>query len=273
MITPRFHGAVLVVVWTLALAACGEKSSTSQISTDPADERPLFVVMGGYNSCGDANKYINPSPYTMDLYLPFWEMKEALFNERGIDARYILSCFTEANQNINYVDYTNPDVVVTEPLAAFTDLVTAAAGKEAGNTYLIGHSHGGWLAMHLAATLADSVQIKHIETIDPISYVECTRDTIVDWGSGPNPVCLRAPADIDGPAREQIADRSGRWLNSYQTQSVFLHSTAIPEADENVRLRMTVDMPFGMDAHSDMDNDSRIWTKISAAVFTDFAPL
>src|SRR5690606_13425596 len=148
-------------------------------------------------------------------------------------------------KDIRFVTKQHSDDVQTASPFTYVDLVSEHASNERP-VYLVGHSHGGWLVTRLAADLPAAVNVKRLETIDPISYLRCTRDTILNGIWRPNPECLRSPSDFDEAELTRIAARSVSWVNHYQDQCTYLHASEIAQADQNLDHHMAVHTPFGI---------------------------
>jgi hypothetical protein len=93
--------------------------------------------------------------------------------------------------------------------------------------YFLGHSYGGFTAMHLADTFIESVKL--LVTFDPISILKCqsqqmaTRLDLTLFGLHEG--CGEAPTDMySQEARKRILSEKINWLHYYQESFVWLHS-------------------------------------------------
>ena len=128
--------------------------------------------------------------------------------------------------------------------------------------FLIGHSHGGWLAMKATAGLTN---VWGLFSIEPISADECdVRDYLMNRSKRPIPRrqvivagCRQAPSDVSVAA---IQRATPNWFNYHLDEREFrgdLHSSSIYGA---------TNVPFplgqGKDSHHLLGLDYRVWTDI-----------
>jgi hypothetical protein len=62
---------------------------------------------------------------------------------------------------------------------------------------------------------------------------------------------VASPKDITALERQHIKDSTNLWVNPWQQKTMFLHSSIIPQADENPRFDIS---------HWEIDNLSSIWS-------------
>lgn len=128
--------------------------------------------------------------------------------------------------------------------------------------FLIGHSHGGWLAMNAAAGLSSSAGLF---TIEPISAAQCdVRDFLRNRSKRPiprrqdiRPGCRQAPYDVDTNA--VVRSTAGVWYN-YHLGNQFkgdLYSSAAAGA-----MNVQFSLLMGDEAHHRLGLDYRVWTDI-----------
>jgi pimeloyl-ACP methyl ester carboxylesterase len=210
------------------------------------DKHPNVVLIfsGGRGSCGSdeaeggfltTGNYIRPA---FDRYL------EVIKSRRSKVSSFI-TCFEKSDTKMALADDADPQIarsIVFEDL--FTELQKKVSAIENPSVYLVGHSYGGWLAMQLASSLDKKANIRLLATIDPISRVTCGTDNFTKWGidglfSGnwfaeEIEGCDSYPKDISAANRSAIKKRTVNWVNYFQTSYRILHSSAIPEAHENI---------------------------------------
>jgi len=114
---------------------------------------------------------------------------------------------------------------------------------------MIGHSHGGWLAIKNTLALANEVSVDALFSSDPISRVYCRPPAITG--------CTGFPQDITKDNQEEVKGTTGYWLNAWQSQTFYLHSGPSGSADDNMKISA---------GHTAMDNHVDLWAKIDAKV-------
>jgi hypothetical protein len=267
--------ASISMAWVVASCGASDMPRLSEASTP--GKQPFFVVMGGYQSCGDAldaaaKKEQRPSPLNMRLYPPFQTLLTKLKTDFGVTAEYIVSCFTLEGSRVFYAKSSAPTVVLQADPFEFHKIVEEAVIAEPGSPRLtlVGHSHGGWLGMKLAEQMRSEVVIDRIETLDPISYVNCNRTNIIEWRTrNPNPQCLRSPEDMNQEVQQRIHDRVINWTTGHQDQSRYLHSSEISKSHDNYKTEFEINSVFGINAHTDFADHPDIWGGISDRVTGD----
>ncbi len=238
--------AAFFVAAALALPACGRPPSPLS-STDALHERErvLLVILGGNTSCKQDADGVG-SPLAMDMHTPFENLRKDL-EESGLYAvDYFLSCHnsdaavhfsaSDAPGRLFSTDFTGAQAKIDELFE------TGAAHR----LIMAGHSYGGWLAMKSALVLKE--KLATLITIDPISR-QCT---ILSPGN-----CTQAPKDVTHEQRLTIKGNAGRWLNFWQDQTSYLHSSVIPEADDNFEELV---------GHTAMDTQADVWDKLGRAI-------
>jgi hypothetical protein len=232
----------------LLVSACGTESDdyTSIQSSDAAPESTLFIVMGGNNTCARANNSEGVTPLKSSLYESF---VAKVLNRAHANFNYFVTCYKDAESTIYYTRSEDLTVVESADLSEFSSLMTSLQA-DMQKIYMIGHSYGGWLAMKLGQKFArefDQEMIAGLYTVDPISREYCS------WGSPFG--CQDAPQDFNANERRKLNEVSGKWINFYQTQTWYLHSAAMKEADENVKVGTS---------HTDIDQSDAVWSRVNA---------
>lgn len=225
----------------------------------------MTVVMGGWNSCGhqplkneagETTGY-KRTPLLSDMHAKLFE-KQAEGQVSISQSPYIVSCH-DMGGNIYYVSSDDPNNVIElkkPPLEnredSFKDAIERMYNdkKDDGvrKLNLVGHSHGGWLAMTMAEGLDKEIPIENLYTIDPISKKLCNAS---DYGiiGDSAPDCLRYPRDFTAERIKAIKDKVKTWKNYWQDEDRKLHSSAIPGVD-NTKMRLS---------HTGIDNSDFIW--------------
>jgi pimeloyl-ACP methyl ester carboxylesterase len=223
------------------VTGCGVQP-TSPSESMSAPSRVLLAVMGGNASCkADANG--ETSPYGMKMYTAFETLADSLRGDNHLQVDFFLSCYN-LDATVHYFTSDQPQTL----LATSNDQVPGMIGAMAQNqgstrVYLAGHSYGGWLAMKTGLALPAGVDVGGLVTIDPISQANCTILNPAD--------CTEAPSDIVPADRQTLRQRVGTWDNFYETNTFFLHSSAIAEASANTQLDAT---------HFSIEVQPAIWT-------------
>lgn len=206
-----------------------------------------MALMGGRGSCGqDAQG--NQSPFAMSNYPQFRSMIDSLIS-RGTVVNFLVSCYQGSNV-IKQITSDAPASIVSGDIETTKRKVASmVAALLPAQTFLMGHSYGGWLAMKTALALGQGAAVAGLFTIDPISPVTCT----FTRPEG----CTAAPSDVTGAQRDLLAAQTGNWTNFYQTSTFYLHSSVINQADENQHIDAE---------HTAIDTDRQVWNTIGAEI-------
>lgn len=250
VICSRIFSSIALPILSMLFVACGSGHDESDLNAQP-EAKPLFVVMGGNTTCKNDSEGRQNSPFVSSL---FKSAQSYIWNSPGLRDRnwnFIASCYTDT-ATVYFVDSQDPQNVKAAERQAFEAYVQAAANSSSG-LFIAGHSYGGWLAMKsahsLTETLVDQSKPFGLYTVDPISRVHCSFST----PGG----CTAAPQDFSGAQKGAISTVTSEWLNFYQTNTFYLHSSSIAEADDNMRLSTS---------HTNIDGDRRVWERIQASV-------
>ncbi len=221
---------------------CGHESDTSELS-ESAENKPTLVVMGGRTSCGRDSNGNDPSPYAMGMYSRAKEVMDMLYDQAGVKSDYVLSCYGESSTVI-FATSSEPNKIARATKEEFSNMLQQNRGASS-ELFFAGHSYGGWLAMKTSLALNAEDQISGLFTIDPISRVKCSFSK--PFG------CQSSPTDIKRAQRESINQKTGQWVNFFQTQTWYLHASAIKEADINYEVDA---------AHREIDTRAGVWSEI-----------
>lgn len=240
---------------------------TDEINAASIQAAPLFIVMGGYNSCGRQGLGRTIVGMSLDQSFSVFNsglqtaLRDRLAGEKGARSVAVLrTCFEAGNGNVLHRRASDETTDTLQNLALLTRAEDRAAGgigisnrpdgkmleaffaallaeikrldrTETGTSrpvFFMGHSHGGWLAMQLAMRAADKVPVKGILTIDPISRIHCSPS---DYGvTGSAAGCTEFPRDLTPEIRRSLALAVPLWRNFYQSNTANLHSGAADEA-------------------------------------------
>lgn len=209
---------------------------------------PLIVFFGGFGSC-----FFNGHPSEIQASANIHEfansvndsLAESLEVPRDqVRSTVIKTCYAIGNRTV-YSSYYHPesrshsDVGQSSLEELFQWIDANGRGRP---VILIGQSHGGWTAMKAAANLTTRINL--LATIDPISVKNCHAGAFSASTTGyatagfePWRGCTEAPTDFGAEQSSAIRENTLHWINFYQLETRFLHSSSIVEADENVRLR------------------------------------
>jgi pimeloyl-ACP methyl ester carboxylesterase len=266
--TPGRPATALAALLLLVLGACGRPSPVAT-TAKPAGAAPawraVLVVFEGYNNCNDGLG-------TRGTYA--WARLAALRDDlRRAGAERVdqlVSCYGTRAFDLRYAD----DELGTSVRASGVDEVLDAVRRIATrddlptDVHVVGHSHGGWLAMRLA--LDTTIPIASLTTVDPISYPLCQPEDIAQWALGSlltyrdNPGCQGAPPDL-APRFGDVRRRVGRWSHYWQDEFIPLHSGPIGAATGGGRLGYGFS-PMDPRAHEDIKTDARVWADVRAGV-------
>lgn len=233
----------------IALSGCGIKTrnNTSAQTSDSGTIKPLIISMSGFATCKASDRHEGEvGPLGSKMMPNIIDLSEFIEQRSGVEPTIMASCFTSERQLVT----TSSAESWTLETPSDEDYISKLHNKmeEFTDVYVIGHSYGGWLSMKMIELWQGSpTLIKYLYTIDPISKRLCFFDNPKD--------CVSAPKDIGAEARQHIKDNTELWVNPWQQKTIFLHSSAIPQADENPRFDIS---------HWEIDNVSDIWNGLKS---------
>lgn len=241
--------------WILAGAAtimalttsCGQNNRSQLKSEGPT--KPLLIVMGGFSTCGEHREHgKRETPLGMELRGYEAALRREIESDRGIVFDVILSCYTKLAELRFVHSFDNYKKLHTEvTYGTFIDHLHQQIALHP-NTFVIGHSYGGWLAMKTTASYGGPDEhIKTLYSIDPISRKTCLLENPVSWGN-----CTIAPPDIKDDQRNMIQQVTEHWSNYWQNKTFYLHSSKIDQADVNVKVNAS---------HTEIDNSDQVWSE------------
>ena len=265
----------------------------------------LFVVLGGFHSCTPTGNGDELNLYESKIWHAYsTTLLPAATTELGTSPQMIAGCFgtpnlasphselafrfaevgvppKQINLGSSWQDLT--ELRMAPVLSLLTESILKITHENRSiPVYIIGHSYGGWTAMRLVSQLLENhpeihSSLRALYTIDPISPLHCSPSTFISAAIESIPGCQRAPSDISGDERIFIRDHlQGRWLNFYETQFHRLHSSRMPELEEDkqsFKIRLEYTNPIFNDAHNLISKDRRIWAMLSKTVLKDLAEL
>ncbi len=186
----------------------------------------LIVLAAGYQSCGTDSLGQSDSPFGSRLYQSWNGM--ALPSVGPQMQPTVLALCYGMNSEVRFGFAHAAHGIQAVPQEAATELLSRYA-QGANRIVIIGHSYGGWLAMHMARALSLSrLHTAILVTVDPISPTQCSLTNF----SG----CKASPTDPSPGERLRMRPYIGRWLNAFQQQSAWLSSGPVAEADQNIQL-------------------------------------
>lgn len=193
-------------------------------------------MFGGFGSCLDGmGRWLGPKDQVLaNVFRPAKEMGDAVNAEQNRKTPYLMSCY-ERTRFLRYVLAPDgDDGEVSVKTGTVEDMAndfneTLGALENPANIVLVGHSWGGWTSMKMASLIDPSHKISAQVTLDPIDREQCgpiqVTASLTGWGGLD---CRRAPLPMTA------AERTGTWLNYYQTKFFALHSGPIESASTNV---------------------------------------
>jgi hypothetical protein len=224
------------------LTNCSFESSSLSTS-ESGSSRILVVLNSGRDTC-ELTPSGDFSPLHSQFYKAYLQSKGYI---QGVRSHYtieeVLSCYT-ANGRIWFLNLEKKLLQANEH-----GFISYIEGEQDSfdHRYIVGHSYGGWLSMHIGAETRFDYEA--LFTIDPISKINCTFTYPVG--------CKTYPQDFNKEKRETIRANTFQWTNIYQNKTWYLHSASIPEAHRNIKVNMS---------HTNMVEDQRIWGLFNDAV-------
>ncbi|MEY4632147.1 MAG: hypothetical protein RIQ81_2267 [Pseudomonadota bacterium] len=237
----RLGALVTVLAIGLLSQGCGRLNSGAGLWDSEDDAKPVrLIVFGGNRSCKpDHND--RPTPLRMDMAAKIIGAINRL-RSIGRQTDVLASCFLDYDKVRVTRNLEGEDQDLT-----VDDLIREAGDSSSNSSklFIVGHSYGGWMAMKLAVMLSGRLPLNGLITVDPISRIKCTYS---DWDG-----CFSAPQDINPEERMRIKDGTDAWSNFYQTNTPYLHSGKIEQADENEKVDSD---------HFDIDTHERVWRRL-----------
>jgi hypothetical protein len=240
---------------------------------------PVRIVIGGFASCGSFSRRAR----TIDL-----ESSDIQPLARGATPNvtaWVQSCF-DGNARLWFRSdrVTEMQSTTRDQLGPFFAFVRDAVGT-GGAAHIIGHSHGGWLAMKTALDLAGPAPEGHpaptlasLITVDPISATLCSRDVFLRRPLRTKLACMQAPGDFTQADLDAIGGAAVLgWKNFYQDVGLRLRSG--PFATERcTNIRVDIPEPSGpLDAlqdppHVAIQREPVVWEALREFVATPVTP-
>jgi pimeloyl-ACP methyl ester carboxylesterase len=269
----------------------------------------VLVLAGGFNSCGYNKVKVageadeDWSPYGLAMLPNFNQLTRDILKDRPTaPLRWVISCFGTSQDHLRYYTSSHPKPSELRKVDHLheADLVAdiLEEARQAGpdpTVVVIGHSWGGSLAMHVTRSLAtapgaDRIKELGVVTLDPISRLTpnlgCNPSTFFKILTQPfsdtQTRCRQAPVyfayDMDKDTESAAVARRADivkgvtemfWLNYYQNNFRFLHSSLVGEASMNAQKVMKTFLnPVA--AHTDIALRAEIWTEIKARTMARF---
>ena len=264
---------IIKAVQTQVTKVCGETFRIGPLTCRVCDHHSYVVGFEQvYGSC-QGGYFSDMTPKGMDVNDEYNKIMARFPKAVKERVRVIMGCFGNSRGSMVSVD-DNGQRVEHDLADALRDTIAQRIAQiENPSVYAIGHSWGGWSVMRIVHSLAETIPVRLLVTIDPISYARCGPGEIA--GSyfssyrevATNPECTKAPSDITAPMRKAIAAKTAHWANFYQTGSLWLHSGSITGADVNTpltELKGSFVNPYK--EHMDADNVARIWRAVYEAL-------
>jgi hypothetical protein len=237
---------------------------------DASVVKRLTTIIDDANKTSQINSR-NPVSYTATFI-------EICFTGGVVDdggAEVIRYRITSKNQENNapFTNTNGPDALTH--LISSTSTVAATKYPEVW-TYLIGHSHGGWLMAKTAAAWSSPSKIRRLFTIDPISYTQCNQTSMTVNALLKGPInlgqkkeCTEFPPDLVSTRPTIQSNLTDSWHHFYQTSFPFIHSgSAAPFATVNLEVSFN-NLSMTDFAHKAILFDSRVWNIITSKIRND----
>jgi len=232
--------------------------------------KALFVLSGGYESCGTYG------PHAMNSYQSFRMMLKELGDRYPqLDAHFLVTCLGDdappGGLAYFHVD-GEPELFWTTSL--FLPEVIDQLAPQDTSIYLIGHSYGGWLSMLNLINLEDQYDrtSTSLFTLDPISPNGCDDnafynifgggfDTMFNFATGGmfgswfTNGCREAPQDMPSTLAQNTEH-----YNFYQRNGGYLQSGPMYGA---------YNMELPGESHTSIAWSHAVWAAIGTAISAD----
>jgi hypothetical protein len=238
------------VFLTVFVSACGQQNTKSSLDGSSNPKKPLIIAMAGFSTCRSDENFHNGmhGPMGGRIFRKVEELADAIQLKSGVAPVTLASCFTTESKLLASSS-TEPTTVSSPTDDEYISSIHKIM-EQYSDVFIIGHSYGGWLAMKLVETYnGQPNKIKSLYSIDPISKKLC-------FFNNPE-YCISAPKDILAAGRQHINDMTNLWVNPWQKKTFFLHSSIIPQADENPQYEVE---------HYDLDTSESVWTDMKGRI-------
>jgi hypothetical protein len=252
---------------------------------------PVIVVTGGFDSCAYdadgqwsafAGNFNSAGVALVNELHQNWQ-NSGWSNTADQGIRWIFGCHDKSGGL--YV-HASSDAQISDPIMDLHPIISRIE-KLSENyrrpIFVIGHSHGGWLAARVVENLRQPIRNGYLATLDPISFVDCNPAVIADafWQNagwlpgvwGQLEPCRNAPQDFASNSIAQIRKNLGasRWRSYYQTNFAPLHSGPFHGADTNLDMSPFFSVVHGgaaasWNAHIRISTLSSIWAGLRTAI-------
>lgn len=232
----------------------------------------LIAGIGGWKSC--LGKVANDQ-YISNRFLslvehvrrcrPDWDVSYVMFCSPGLKT-------AKFDGEVRYYGRFGAGMVAEQNIGA-----CIARHKETPDSkvFVMGHSHGGWMAMRATICLG---HVDGLFTMEPVSGAQCdTRDylknrtrKIFKRRQQIVPGCRRAPTDVDWHA--VLAASGGNWTNFFlapNTQKGDVYSSPISVA-HNVMIWAPAQGKYN--AHHNLGLSAQTWSVIENGILAALAP-
>lgn len=267
-----------LIFLSLVFSACSMENPSELSGTETESApNPVIVTMGGFNSCEVIDGVKTPEGGER------WVKSEELTSKfAGAKELWLRSCYDKWG-NIHYISSLDPSDIRTthnDDLAGYLSRLTALTEQGRNPVFLIGHSHGGWLAMEIARRLPEWVRVMSLTTNDPISPRHCTPVNYIAAIASPSASgialagCRQAPADMNENIRSSILARMpGRgWRHYYQRNFLPLSSSPFTgDAQPHLSQDLSSFLSFrgvlpSWNAHTGIDQLTIVWHSFEVSI-------
>jgi hypothetical protein len=241
---------IATVLLSFLFVSCGQKPNQSTLEGSQTSKQPLIIAMAGFSTCRTDQNFHNGmhGPMGGRLFRKVEELAQTIHQKMGTEPLTLASCFTTESKLI--VSSSAAPNTISSPTDDQYIATLHHTMEQYSDVFIVGHSYGGWLAMKLVETYEGPAdRIKSLYSIDPISKKLC-------FFNNPE-YCMSAPKDILASGRQHINDMTKIWVNPWQKKTFYLHSSIIPQADENPL--------YDLD-HYELDNSDAIWTDMAGRI-------
>ncbi len=254
---------------------CTVAHSPSASFAEATHSRPsvLLVGIGGWKSClglSAENQYISERfqalVHNIRRCRPGWDVHYAMYCSPGLKtARF--------DSPVRFAGPTGAGHVPEKHIGLKIGQQKPAAETK---VFVLGHSHGGWMAMRAALSLG---HVDGLFTMEPVSARLCaTKDylrirtrKIFKRRQKTVPGCRTAPTDVDSLA--VLHASAGNWTNFFlapNTKKGDIYSSAIAVANN----RMVWAPAKGrFNAHHNLGLSAEVWSEIEQNILGHLVPM
>ena len=233
------------LIRTIAVLLCILCQPTETFSQESKSSKHLYIVFqAGFSGCSPD---LAQDPYGSSIFQPFTKSLW-LLAAKGVSFDFSVACFPFdlSPSHMRYYLPETPQIMRERTISTYDrQLSDSIERSNADEVFVVGHSHGAWLAMQMILKNSFTNRPLHLYTVDAISLRQCSPTTFIknlfinSIPAGPTAKeCTRFPADFWPSELGTIKDSIRSWKNFYQTEFHYLKSGPTYATFNNTKVKV-----------------------------------